>query len=287
LAKVLPADLLGPTVGEFSMQRYFPRLAFLIFSAVVGLAGFQSASLAQTVRPYQRIAVTLNVVTPEPALKALIEALRKSAAADDVKAIEAALAPDVQVIICKPDPLAPCAPGAPGVRSSDKSKPAPVRLRETLCCPGVPTEQITEDLRNETITGHISGALESGQTTGHDTPGLVCTPNWAIYDRNRARAIVTAAGVDPLFLRYASEPIEYRDKPDEKAKVAGRIPKGDLVPMLSDVATDMPDGWNAIALPEGKIAFTDAIGLEELTPSGTCFRKDAAGWKIALVMSIE
>ncbi len=268
------------------MSDFLGRLALAV-SVILGLVAWTAPAHAQQVKPYQRVAVTMNAVTPEPALKTLIESLKKSAAADDVKAIEAALAPDVLVIICKPDPLAACTPGAPGVRSSDKSKPPAQRLRETLCCPGIPVEQITEDLRNETITGHISGALESGQTTGHETPGLVCTPNWAIYDRNRARAIVTATGADPLFLRYASEPIDYRDKPDEKAKVAGRIPKGELVPMLSDVATNMPDGWYAIALPEGKIAYTDAIGLEELTPSGTCLRKDAAGWKIALVMSIE
>lgn len=257
-------------------------VAIVLFALAAGSPGW-----AQQVKPYQRSSVTIKPVEPEPALRALIESLRKSAAADDIKAIEAALASDVQVIVCKPDPLAVCAPGAPGVRVSERSKTPIQRLRETLCCPGVPPAQITDELRNETIGGHLSGALESGQFSGHDSPGLVCMPNWAVYDRARARAIVAASGVDPLFLRYASEPIEYRNKPDEKTPVAGRLPRGELVPMLDDAAFNMPDGWYAIALPEGRIAFTDAIGLEELTPSGVCFRKDGAGWKIALVMAIE
>lgn len=257
--------------------------------AMMALAGFGLMALAQAqqIKPYPRAAVTINVATPDPALKALIGELSKSAAQDDVNAIEKALASDVQVIICKPDPLQACLPGAPGVRISDKSKTPLQRLRETLCCPGVAAAQITDELRNETITGHMLGALESGQMTSHELPGLVCMPTWAIYDRNKAKAIIAATGADPLFLRYASEAIPWREKPEEAAKAAGRVPKGDLVPMLSDVATQMPDGWYAIALPEGRIGYTDAIGLEELTPSGICFRKEASGWKIALVMSIE
>lgn len=255
--------------------------------AVLFVATLAQHGYAQQVKPYPRANVTFNAVQPDPALSTLVKALAKSASEDDVSAIEKVLAPDLQVIVCKADPLQACSPGAPGVKTSDKSKSPAQRLRETLCCPGVPPDQITDALRNETVTGHLAGALESGQMTGHEVPGLVCMPSWAIYDRSKAKAIVTASGGDPMFLRYASEAIPYKDTPDEKAKVAGRIPKGDLVPMLSDVSTNMPDGWYAIALPEGKIAYTDALGLEELTPSGTCFRKDASGWKIALVMSIE
>lgn len=260
-------------------------LKFALLAAA--FAGSVAPAGAQSLKPYPRASVTITPVTPEPALKALVAEISRSAAQDDVSAVEKALSADVQVIICKPDPLQPCVPGAPGVRSSDKSKPPLQRLRETLCCPGVAAEQVTEELRNETITGHMLGALESGQMTSHELPGLVCMPSWAVYDRNKAKAIVAAASADPLFLRYASEAIPWRERADEKAKIAGRIPKGDLVPMLSDVATQMPDGWYAIALPDGKIGYTDAIGLEELTPSGVCFRKETAGWKIALVMSIE
>ena len=266
--------------------RGFCAMALLFATAALFMSKSAQAQAPQ-LKPYPRANVTFKEVTPDAALKAFIESLSKAASADDVGAIEKALAPDLQVIICKTDPLIACPPGAPGVRSADQAKSAILRLRETLCCPGVPPEQITDELRNETITGHLAGALESGQTTGHETPGLVCMPSWAIYDRAKAQAIITATGADPLFLRYAGEAIDYRDKPDEKAKVSGKIPKGDLVPMMSDVATNMPDGWYAIALPSGKLGYTDEIGLEELTPSGTCFRKDAAGWKIALVMAIE
>ena len=260
-----------------------------LLAATIGACMCAGAALAQSaaVKPYPRVSVTFTAVTPDAALKALIEGLRKAATEDDVTTIEKSLAQDLQVVVCRSDPLLPCAPGAPDVKSADQSKPAAQRLRETICCPGVPEDQITDELRKETITGHIAGALESGQTTGHETPGLVCMPSWAIYDRAKAKAIIAATGADPLLLRYASEPIKYRDTASEKAAVSGTIPKGDLVPMLSDIATNMPDGWYGIALPSGKIAYTDAIGLEELTPSGTCFRKDPTGWKIALVMAIE
>ena len=270
-----------------STMKLLKLLRYCVGIAAMVSTGMSGVALAQQVKPYPRANVTFNPVAPDPVLKTLIAVLSKAAQADNLAEIEKALAPDLQVIVCKADPLQQCAPGAPGVRTADQSKPAAQRLRETLCCPGVPAEQITDELRNETITGHIAGALESGQTTGHELPGLVCMPSWAIYDRNKAASIVVATGADPMFLRYASEEIEYRDTPDEKAKVSGKVPKGDLVPMLSDVATNMPDGWYAIAIPAGKIVYTDAIGLEELTPSGTCFRKDAAGWKIALVMAIE
>ena len=257
------------------------------FWIALAIGSFAGGPVLAQGKAYQRVSVTINPVEPEPALKVLIASLSKATQADDVSAIDKVLAADLQVIVCKADPLIVCAPGAQGVRTADMSKPAAQRLRETLCCPGVPPDQITDDLRNETITGHLAGALESGQITSHETPGLVCMPTWAIYDRAKAQAIVKAAGSDPMFLRYASAAFEYRDTPDEKAKVSGSIPKGDLVPMLSDVATNMPDGWYAIGLPSGKIGYSDAIGLEELTPSGTCFRKDAGSWKIALVMSIE
>ncbi len=264
----------------FCLKMLFAALAACLFTSA---ARAQSAA----VKPYPRASVTFTAVTPDAALKAMIEVLRKAASEDDVGTIEKSLAADLQVVVCRSDPLLPCAPGAPGVKTADQSKPAAQRLRETICCPGVPEDQITDELRKETITGHIAGALESGQTTGHETPGLVCMPSWAIYDRDKAKAIIAATGADPLLLRYASEPIKYRDTPSEKAPVSGTIAKGDLVPMLSDIATNMPDGWYGVALPSGKIAYTDAIGLEELTPSGTCFRKDGSGWKIALVMAIE
>lgn len=256
-----------------------------LLAAIICPAGLQTA-LAQT-KPYEPALAIVTPVTAEPSLAALLKQLSQAAAASNVAAIEPALAADFQVITCKPDALAPCHPGAPGVKLSDAKLPPAKRLDAGLCCAGVPAEEITPELRAETVSGIIGGALESGQLSTHETPGLVCTPSWPVYDRAKAAATVLAAGASSDLLRYASRDIPVHEKPAAHAPLAMTLKQGALVPMLADVATQMPDGWNALALPDGRIGYTDQLGLEELAPSGVCFRKDNGQWKIALVITLE
>lgn len=238
-------------------------------------------------KPYEPHAAKVTSISPDDSLKAFLGNLRAITGRSDLPAIEQLLADDIAIITCKPDPLAPCEAGAQGVKTSNPALTPAERLREGLCCPGIPADEITDELRSETIAGLISGAIESGQLSSHEKPGLVCSPAWPVYDRKKAAAIIAAGGASSEYLRYASQAIEVRAKPDPKAPVSATLAPGALVPMLQDVATAMPDGWYALAMPDGSIGFSDMLGLEELVPSGVCLRKDGAGWKIALIITLE
>ena len=262
------------------------RILQVLFAAAAMSCTIADMALAQG-KPYESHSARVTAVAPDDQLKAFIESLRAAAGRSDLPAIEKWLANDLAVLTCKPDPLAPCEPGAPGVKVSDPGKPPPERLREGLCCPGIPADEITAVLRAETIAGLISGAIESGQISEHEKPGLVCSPAWPVYDRKKAAAMIAASGASSDFLRYASQTIEVRATPDPKAAVSASLSAGTLVPMLQDVATAMPDGWYALAMPDGSIGYSDMLGLEELVPSGVCLRKDGATWKIALVITLE
>ena len=271
------------------LKRTISKLFALAFSlALVVGASFSivTAASAQT-KPYTAHIARIVPVAPDEALKALIETVRAIAARSELSAFAPLLANDFTVIVCKPDPLAPCAANAPGTRQSDPAQKPAERLSSGLCCPGVSPEQITDELRAETVSGIISGAIESGQLSEHETPGLFCTPYWPVYDRKAAATIVTAAGSSAEFLRYAGQQIIVREKPAADAPILATLERGALTPMLSDVATQMPDGWYAIGLPSGRIGYSDMLGLEELTPSGVCFRRYGADWKIAMVITLE
>ncbi|MBM3609196.1 MAG: hypothetical protein FJX29_12235 [Alphaproteobacteria bacterium] len=262
---------------------------YALYSLAAGLLlAFSAAPAAQAQsRPYKPHQAVIKTVTPDPSLKAFSAKVRAAAAKSDLPAIEAFLSADFAVVSCKADATVACDSTPPRASAGEPQQTPAQRLRAGLCCPGIPPDEVTDELRAETVTGIIMGALESEQFSEHETPGLVCSPAWPIYDRKAAEAMVKASRSSADFLRYASQNIRVRTKPDPATPVAFTLAKGALVPLLSDVATHMPDGWYALALPDGKIGFSDDLGLEELAPSGVCLRKTGNEWKISLVITLE
>ena len=86
--------------------------------------------------------------------------------------------------------------------------------------------------------------------------------------------------MEPENLRVASAVIPLRAKPAAESEAISRLDIGDIAPVVTDLTANIPSGWNAIALPDGGIGFTDALGLDELTPGAICFGKDKGRWKI-------
>ena len=64
------------------------------------------------------------------------------------------------------------------------------------------------------------------------------------------------------------------------AELISRLAIGDLAPIVTDLTGNVPSGWNAIGLPDGSIGYSDALGLDELTPGAICFGRDKGRWKI-------
>ncbi|MDH7795463.1 MULTISPECIES: hypothetical protein [unclassified Beijerinckia] len=261
------------------------RFARLLGLAKIGLAlALPGAASAQAPRAYPPVPVTFDhSAATDPDLTALIVNLKQSVGNSDLTPLFAALSTNVAVITCPVDPLAPCAPGKRGVRQTPQSLSPIERLRQGLCCAGMAKNEITEDLRKETVTGLLAAALEAESIGAQpDVPGLACLPAWPIFDRTKAEAAVRATRIDKENLRVTTEEIVLRAKPAADAPEAARLSAGQIAPFMTDLDQPPPDGWYAIALPQGGIGYSDQVGLNELTPSGLCFAKETGGWKIAL-----
>lgn len=264
------------------------HLMFFGLARAFGLAVFVScgagAASAQP-KPYEPVAVTYDEsIAGDAALKALIEKMHLAVAEKKTGTIDAALSPDFQVVECDNDPTKACTPALKGALRSNAKLPPPARLRAALCCRDIAPAKITRALREETVLGLIGAALEEETLGGHPAlPGLACLPAWPIFDTGKAAAMAVAGDVEPANLRVAAIEMVLREKPAAEAAVLARIAKGRMVPLVTDLAESLPDGWTAIAVPQGGLGYTDQLGLNEIAPGGLCFAKNAAGqWQIAL-----
>lgn len=236
-------------------------------------------------KPYEPLAVTYDRSPAEdPVLKILIEKLHLAIAERQLSTIDAALSQALIVLECDSDPTKPCAPNIKGaVISNPKLKPA-ARLRQALCCRDIEPAKITKVLREETVLGLIGAALEEESIGSHPTlPGAACLPAWPLFDATKAAAIAAAADIEVENLRVTAIEIILRENPAKGAKELLRLPPGQLVPLVTDLAESLPDGWTAIAAPQGGYGYTDQLGLNEIAPGGLCFMRNAGGsWEIAL-----
>ena len=218
-------------------------------------------------------------------LLALIATLREAIGAQKLGPIDAALARDFTGLVCDDDPGKTCAPGAREARATDAALAPTARLRAALCCADMPKRDITPALEAETVLGQLGAALETESIGGHpDAPGAACMPAWPIFDRRAALKAAEAGDVEADALRTSQVELVLRAKPVADAAIVERIPAGRIVPLTSGAQESLPDGWSAIARPGGGTGFTDAIGLDELTPAGVCFAKRDGRWTIAFTV---
>ena len=267
----------------------------LRFAALVLAVAFAAPAFAEGTRPYAPAHVTYDrSAENDPALKTLIERLRAAVTAYDLDALAKDLSPDLAIADCSADPLKACpAPAAPPKPSAKPTAPkraaAPPRplerLLQGLCCKDIPRQHITKQMREQTALGIIGAALEE-ETLGSnpDLPGAACLPAFPLFDRVVAIKTVEAADIEPANLRVTAQPLELRARPDAAASVSATLPKGALAALVTELPESLPDGWTALALPQGGLGFTREGGLNDLAPAGICFAKDGEGaWKIALV----
>ena len=176
-------------------------------------------------------------------------------------------APGSAVVPASPAPAA--VPPAPApTESPDPNKPAA-------------GPRTIEDV----VIGQLSGMIDGTTLGTHpDLPGLACLPAWPLFDRAAAKKIATTASVDDSDLRIASNVTPVRTAPKLEAEVLATLPVGAIVPLVNDRFGDVPPGWSALALPDGRVGWSDDLGLDELDPVGPCFVKENGAWKLALVI---
>lgn len=250
-------------------------------------AGLAAAPAMAQPKPYAPLEVAYDrAVEADAGLAPAIETLRKAVAERNFAEIYASLAPNFTAIECEGDPTKPCAPNVKAyVRSDAKLKP-PQRLRQALCCRDIAPARISETLRQESVLGLVGGALEEeGAGSPPFAPGLACLPAWPKFDLGKAAAIALAADVDKENLRVTTRELVMLGQPKNDAPELARLPPGQIAPLVTDLPDSLPDGWTAIALPQGGVAYTRMLGLADLTPSGVCLAKDAGGaWRISLTI---
>lgn len=232
-------------------------------------------------RPYKATTATYDRSAESDAdLAALVKATRAAVEAKDAGALSALLSEKFVALDCVANPLKPCAPGKAKSVGARNARPID-RLRLAFCCEGKPAPDMPEAAQNDTMFAILAANLAAGGLGANpDAKGEVCAPALPRLDRARAGAAAKAAGVEPENLRVAAASISLREKPDSGAAAVSHLDPGDLAPIVTDLTANTPSGWSAIALPDGAIGYTDALGLDELTPSAICFGRDKAGWKI-------
>ncbi|MFO1118391.1 MAG: hypothetical protein U1E28_22200 [Beijerinckiaceae bacterium] len=254
---------------------------------LAALAAFAllSPALAQTAgKPYPPVAASYDRAAEDDAdLAQLMKILRNAAQAKDTTSFEATISPGFVALDCSASPLKPCGPGkarAVGGEATRKQKPFE-RMRLAFCCEGKPAPDMPDEAKNDTafaILGATLGANSIGANP--DAKGQVCAPALPAFDRARAAKAARAAGVEPENLRVAHADIQLYARPARGAAPSAKLAPGDLAPVVTDLTTDTPAGWTAIGLPDGSIGFTNALGLEELTPAAICFAREKGVWRI-------
>ena len=243
-----------------------------------GVAGAQP-------KAYEPLAVTYDTsAAADPALKSLIERLHLAIAERKLAPIDAALSPVITVIECDNDPTKPCSPAVKGaVRSAFQMAP-PDRIRAALCCRDIAPGKITRALREETVLGLFGAALEEETIGTHPAlPGAACLPAWPMFDGAKAAAIAAAADIENDNLRVTARELVLKARPAAGAPEIARLPAGQIAPLVTDLPESLPDGWTAIAIPQGGYGYTEQLGLNEIAPGGLCFMKNDRGiWEIAL-----
>ena len=242
-----------------------------------------SSALAQSPpsKPYQPVTATYErSAENDPGLAALIKETRAAVDAKDALAIAGLLSDRFVALDCAANPLKACAPGKAKAVGAKNAR-AIDRLRLAFCCEGKPTPDMPEAAQNDTMFAILAANLAGGGLAANpDAKGHVCAPALPRFDRVRAAAVAKAAGVEPENLRIASVVIPLRAKPAQGAELISRLDIGDLAPIVTDLTGNVPSGWNAIGLPDGSIGYSDALGLDELTPGAICFGRDKGRWKI-------
>ena len=224
-----------------------------------------------------------DAAAPDSGAIETLSAIRAAVSAKDEARLAALLAPDFVALSCEADPTAPCAPGkTKAVRAKGASLE---RLRLALCCGGRDDPAVAPDARTEALFGVLGSLLENGVAArAPDVADDVCQPALPAFDKQKTKALAKRLDIDPSTMRVAASPIEARSRPERTVAVIATFPQGAIVPLLTTLATPVPAGWTALALPSGGIGFAEGVTLGELAPEAVCVRKSKHGWRLAVLV---
>lgn len=257
------------------------RTVFRATLALFAVLASGAKAQAPASKPYKPVIATYDrAAESDVELGALLKETRAAVEAKDAAALAALLSDRFVALDCLANPLKACAPGKAKAVGAKIARPID-RLRLAMCCEGKPSPETPEAAQNDTMFAILAANLGAGGLGANpDARGEVCAPALPRFDRAKAAAAARAAGVEPENLRVASVSIPLRGKPAPGAEAVSQLDPGDLAPLVTDLTGNTPSGWNAIAMTDGAIGFTDALGLDELTPGAICFGKDKGRWRI-------
>lgn len=215
----------------------------------------------------------------DPAARA--HELRAAVAAKNIDALAAALAPNFAVLACSANPLKACAPDKVKSIGAKTAKPLD-RLRLALCCEGKPAPDMPQAEQNDTLFAILGATLATATLAPNpNDKKAVCTPALPAFDRAKAAKSAKVAGVEPENLRIAGQAITLRERPAPDSAVAATLASGDVVALVAELTNAPPAGWTAVSLGKDRIGYTDALGLEDLTPAALCFTQNKGVWSLA------
>jgi len=262
-----------------------PRgLAWANVALLAALLAPFGASAQTAPKTYAPVAVAYDRAAEDDGdLAQLLKVLRNGAQGKHVPSFEATISPNFVALDCAASPLKPCAAGKAkvvGGAATKKQKPLD-RMRLAFCCEGKPAPDMPAEAQDDTMFAILATTLGANSLGANpDAKGQVCAPALPAFDRKKAAAAARAAGIEPENLRVAAADVPLVAKPVRGAPPAGKLEAGDLAPIVTDLTTNTPAGWSAIGLPDGTIGYTNALGLEELTPAAICFGKEKGQWRI-------
>ena len=237
-------------------------------------------------KPYAPVAARYDRTAEDDAdLRTLIAVLRAAAKGQDTASFEATISPAFVALDCPANPLTACGPGKAkmvgGKTVGGKTGKPLDRMRLAFCCEGKPSPDMPQAAQDETMFAILQATLAAATLgTNPDARGQVCAPALPAFDRAKAAKVARAAGAEPENLRVSPTDIALRPRPTRTAAPVATLGAGELAPIVTDLTADTPPGWTAIGLPDGSVGYTDALGLDELTPAAICFAREKGQWRI-------
>lgn len=275
-----PPNTLSPARSPRSLRS--ARLPRRLAVVVAGLGLWAACGVAGAVegaKPYRPVPAEVGAaVTPPPELVAAAQALHSAAQAKDAQAAFALLADKVRLV------TSGLTPG--GGRQVEEVGPWPgadaaLRAIGAAFMEGEPPPGGSADL-STVQAAQAFALLEAATQTpewGRDplVKGATCT-----YRGLRWRREAGARMDDGARGLYAPDGAEVRAAAASGAPVLGRLKPGELY--LEGAMDDLPEGWRAVRLPDGRTGAVPEARLRDAAVSGLCFLRDAkGGWRVVAV----
>ncbi len=256
--------------------------------ALAPLLAFGATAAAADPKPYQPLTVTYDAAgANDPELKTFIQSLQDAVDSNDVATLKAAVAPDLKIytpLIGFPEEKA-----SPALANPDK-RPGDERLDQAAALTtSADTDYSREDL--DSLIVDLFGMALQPKTIGKSptAENALCSPAEAIFDRQKALDIATAADVPPGNLWILSEQTPFHEKPTTTSPVLETLPAGTIVPFLEGSVEDnsaeqSDEDWYSVVLPSGKVGYGANDSSLAFQAVSVCYGKVEDHWAVTAVI---